>query len=598
MNFHFKLRSPLASTCALLALATGALAQQQGPCLPTLESLDQGGGNGNDHSFLPSLSADGDWVAFESDATDLVAGDVNGVRDVFLRQISTGTTILVSQGPGGVRANADSFHAAVSENGDFVAFYSEASNISHNFDNNGVRDAFLFERANNRVRRISVSSSGVEGNAVTGTRGTQRGLDISNDGRLVVYNSNASTLVSGDTNSVSDIFLYNNANQTTKRVNFANGVQSNASSQNPVISGNGLFVAYMSSANNQGSIDTNGAIDIYHASTITNFSTQRVSVSSSGAQANTSCWYPAINHEGNMIAFDSQSTSLVSGDSGAFTDVFVHDLWTATTVRASLTWNGQEANNYAYHATISANGNMVGFTSAASNMTLEGAIVQSVYVRDKSLGTVMRWGESATGEAGFAGSSDPSFDSSGQRMAFASLQSLVPSDTNGDIDIYVTGCAPTGSNFCGGPTLACPCANTGLAGRGCHNSSSVGGALCQSYGSAQFSSDTVFLTVFGTGPTVPVLFFQGEGLVNGGLGTVLGDGIRCVGTNIQRLGVKVASGGYAEYGTGGDTPISVAGGLSIFGGTRYYQAWYRDPATYCTSNAFNVSNAVQIDWQP
>ncbi|MFT7671488.1 MAG: Tol biopolymer transport system component [Planctomycetota bacterium] len=479
-----------------------------------------------------------------------------------------------------------------------MAFYSEASNISHNGDNNGLRDAFLYDRINNRVRRISLSSSGVEGNGNTGVRGERRGIDISDDGMLVVYSSQANNLVSGDTNLTSDIFMYTHVGQTTTRLNMNGGVQSNGSSQNPAISGDGSVVAYMTGATNQGTVDTNGLADIYYLDVLT-LAAQRASVSSLGAESNGTGLSPAINRTGSVIAFESNSTNLVPGDTLGHFDVFVRDLaGSGTTERASLTWDGQEAINYAYQVTLSADGNRVGFTSAAGNMVPGGGGTSSVYLRDRSLGTVERWGEDSAGGVGFSGSEDACLDSSGYRMAFASLAPLVAADANGLIDIYVTGCGPAGTSYCGGPALACPCSNAGSAGRGCENSSTTGGALCQAFGTPSVSADDLYLVSYGTGASVPVLYFQGESLLGGGTGVPFGDGVRCVGTNIKRLGVKIAVGGYAEFGTGSDTPISIQGAIGILGGTHYYQAWYRDTAAYCTSSVFNVSNAIEIVWLP
>jgi Tol biopolymer transport system component len=589
---------PLAGALFLISFSAFASPPPQGACLPMCESLDSGGGNANGHSDLPSLSPDGDWVAFESAAPNLVPGDVNGISDVFLRQISTGMTLLVSHGPGGILANGESFHPVVSEDGNYVAFYSEASNISHNNDTNGTRDAFLYERAFNRVRRISISSAGAEANANIGVRGERRGIDISDDGLRVVYSSNANNLVNGDTNLAADIFLYEHVGQSTTRLNMNGGVQSNGFSQSPVISGDGNVVAYMTSATNQGALDTNGVTDIYYLD-VSTLVAHRASISTFGAQANNPCTWPAINRTGSVIAFESGATSLVSGDTLGHVDVFLRDLVGAgATERVSLTWDGEEANNYAYQATLSADGKRVGFTSGATNLIPGGGGIQSVYLRDRDLGTLERWGENSNGEAGFSGSVDASLDNDGYRMAFASLAQLVPSDVNGMIDIYVTGCGPQGTSHCGGPSTLCPCANAGSAGRGCENSSSTGGALCQAFGTPSISADEVYLVSYGTGANVPVLYFQGEALLGGGTGLPFGDGVRCVGTNIQRLGVKIAAGGYAEYGTGSDTPISTQGAIGILGGTRYYQAWYRDTAAFCTPGSFNVSNAIEVVWLP
>lgn len=151
--------------------------------------------------------------------------------------------------------------------------------------------------------------------------------------------------------------------------------------------------------------------------------------------------------------------------------------------------------------------------------------------------------------------------------------------------------------FCFGTASACPCANGGAAGRGCANSINTSGALLVAVGGASVASDTV--TLQGNGmPNSTVLYLQGTAQLNGGLGVSFGDGLRCVGGSIVRLGIKTNVAGASQYPAPGDPSVSVRGGVPPSGGVRTYQTWYRNSAVFCTSAAFNLSNGVQITWVP
>jgi hypothetical protein len=99
--------------------------------------------------------------------------------------------------------------------------------------------------------------------------------------------------------------------------------------------------------------------------------------------------------------------------------------------------------------------------------------------------------------------------------------------------------------------------------------------------------------------TTVTMYLQGTVKILGGQGTVFGDGLRCVTGQVIRLGLETNVGGASSYGgPEGDIPISVRGNLPASGGTRYYQAWYRNAASFCTSNTFNLSNGLEIVWLP
>jgi len=141
----------------------------------------------------------------------------------------------------------------------------------------------------------------------------------------------------------------------------------------------------------------------------------------------------------------------------------------------------------------------------------------------------------------------------------------------------------------------CPCGNTGGAGEGCANSSGAGGALSAS-GSASVSAADLLLHGVQLPATSPGLYFQGEAVVNGGSGVLFGDGLRCAGGHVTRLGVVVASAGQSTYPAVGQDPVAVRGGATA-GDTRYYQLWFRDPGGPC-GDSFNTTSALRVDWTP
>ncbi len=156
-----------------------------------------------------------------------------------------------------------------------------------------------------------------------------------------------------------------------------------------------------------------------------------------------------------------------------------------------------------------------------------------------------------------------------------------------------------GTAFClgDGSATACPCANPSpsSAKAGCRNSLGSGGSLAAS-GMARLSNDT--LALLGAGmPNSSALYFQGNAEVGGGSGATFGDGLRCVGTTVVRLGTKLNAGGTSRYPDSGDQPVSVRGGIQT-ATTRHYQIWYRNAASFCSPATFNLSNGMTVAWAP
>ncbi len=153
------------------------------------------------------------------------------------------------------------------------------------------------------------------------------------------------------------------------------------------------------------------------------------------------------------------------------------------------------------------------------------------------------------------------------------------------------------ANYCFGTPTACPCGTGGAPGHGCPNSLFAGGAILQGVGIARVSCDTVVLTASDV-PNSSALLFQGTTQLNGGLGVIFGDGLRCAGGAVIRLGTQLASGNMVQYPAPGGFPLSQSGAVPTTGGDRYYQVWYRNAAPFCTTSTFNLTNGTRIHWCP
>ena len=577
---------------ALLAPLANALDTAPTYCTTVRISTSSSGAQANGPSRLSSLSPDWSWAAFESTAADLVVGDANGASDVFLKSVATGELILVSRALGGGTANGASDHATASTNGNFVLFESDASNLVTG-DTNGLRDVFLFERATGAITRVSVAPSGAEGNGPSGSAGLDRGSDLSDDGNRIVFTSSATNFVAGDTGGFTDVFVLDRASGVLTCVTvdglsaFANG-----DSLEPSISGNGAVVAFASEATNLVAADTNGARDVF-VSMVGTGVFHLASRESSGVQGNGDSGRPSLNLDGSIVAFESTSTNLVAGDTNGARDVFMHTPSTGATARVSVDPGGGQANAASGAPSIHATAPLIAFSSFATNLLPGGNSMEAVYSRFENffVPNTVRVSLDSAGSPGIGGSREPSHG------AFTSDAALVPGDTNGVSDIYLRRCGATGTIVCVGTALTCPCGNASNFGVGCVNSSGLGGTLT-AQGVPSVFADSVTLIATGLPPNAPVLFFRGASSLAGGV--PFGDGLRCVVGGVRRLAVRTAHAqGVATFGAQpGDPLISVVGIVPAAGGTQHYQAWYRDTASFCTAATFNLTNAYRIDWAP
>ena len=220
-------------------------------------SVDGAGTEANDTIHQPAISADGRFVAFVSAATNLVPGDTNGQSDVFVHDRQTRTTERVSVASAGIEGHGWSDRPAISANGRFVAFVSAAPDLVPG-DTNGQADVFVHDRQVRTTERVSVDSAGHESD------GWSDRPSISAGGRFVAFCTFATNLVAGDTNGQWDEFVHDRRTGATERVSVDNaGTEANASSHGPSISAGGRFVVFASDATNLVPGDTNGVRDVF-----------------------------------------------------------------------------------------------------------------------------------------------------------------------------------------------------------------------------------------------------------------------------------------------------------------------------------------------
>jgi Tol biopolymer transport system component len=286
-------------------------------------SVATDGTPGNNENGFGFPSADGRYVAFYGTATNLVAADTDDDEDVYLRDRQTSQTTLVSVNSAGVKGNSNSWFATMSADGRYIAFNSEATNLVTG-DTNGRIDVFVRDVQTGQTSRVSVSSTGAQAD------GGAQGM-LSASGRFVVLSSGATNLVTGDTNGFGDVFVHDRQTGQTTRVSMSSaGAQGNGDSEAATITADGRFVAFRSAASNLVPGDTNGLIDEFVHDRQTG-QTVRVNVASDGTQANGvslgdedgCCVAPVVSADGRSVAVTSLASNLVAGDTNNLDDIFV-----------------------------------------------------------------------------------------------------------------------------------------------------------------------------------------------------------------------------------------------------------------------------------
>ena len=356
-------------------------------------------------------------------------GDTNRVRDVFVYDRTNGTVERVSQGAGGKQPDGDSQRPTLSADGRFVAFWSAAENLVDN-DTNQMTDCFLHDRETHTTIRVDVGPADVEAN------GECARPVVSGDGKLVAFESAATNLEkptvlgkSTDTNKTKDVFVRDLIANTTTRVSVSSdGKQGTGDSVRPAISANGRFVAFQSEAVLQ-SDDTNKKTDVYLHDLETK-ETTRVSIGPGGVEGNAGSFSPSLSADGGLLAYWSNASNFVPGDSNKVGDIFVFNRSDGSTTRISVTPEGEGGDGMSSDPSMSPDGRHVAFWSAATNLVADDTNgKRDIFLVDRDTGTLTRVSVADDGTQGDGDSFSPNLGSGGHLVAFDSAaKTLVPDD--------------------------------------------------------------------------------------------------------------------------------------------------------------------------
>lgn len=331
-----------------------------------LVTKNEAGEVANQEVYEHDISGDGQTITFATRASNLVSGVTNNQMDIFVKDMNTGNTKIISRNSNNDESNGYSDFPGISSNGDVVAFYSEATNLVPN-DTNNRSDIFWYKISTGEIRLISKGTDGTLGNYNVGYNKPS----LSSDGNLVVYTSNSSNIAPGDTNGSTDIFLYNAITDETILVSKSSlGVVGFSESNSPSINADGTKVVYQSYANNLVSDDNNGRWDTFMYDIQTG-QTIRVSVNENGVEGNYGSYdgaYPTLSKDGRYVAFVSSADNFVPNDINDCYDVFVKDMLTNKIIRVSVDKDGNEADDDSYESIISQDGKYVAISSDATNL--------------------------------------------------------------------------------------------------------------------------------------------------------------------------------------------------------------------------------------
>jgi Tol biopolymer transport system component len=405
---------------ALVVVAVGAPATAGGARTILIDRNAQGS-PADGSSSQGDVSANGRYVAFASNADNLSGGD--GTSDVYLRDRIDRTTRLVSRTSGGAELTGDSAVPAVSGDGSAVAFLSDAENLPGGAAQNSV---YLRDLSAARTILVSRTSDGVP------VGGSSLFPSVSRTGRYVAFESSADRLPGRD--GVTDVYVRDVERGITRLVSKrTDGALPNDHSSNALISANGRFVVFRSTATNlPGRAD---AYDVYRHDLGTG-RTILISRTSSEEPANDHSFAGGISGRGRFVAFSSDATNLPGTDT--YSDVYVRDTRSGTTRLASQTSDEVPANGFNEAPDISANGRYVAFQSFAENLPGEpGGDTREVYVRDRKLGVTEVVSVSSAGE--IAQATRASISGDGRFVSFQSGDSGLPAGGGVYSHVYLRG---------------------------------------------------------------------------------------------------------------------------------------------------------------
>jgi len=401
----------------------------------TRVSVASDGTQANSISARPSISTDGRFVAFDSGADNLVPNDTNRTNDIFVHDRLNGKTEIVSIAYDGSQTDERSDQAAISGNGRYVTFVSGATNLVLG-KNTRTLAVYIYDRSTGKTELVERSTAGTIGNGLSGEP------VVTSDGRYIAYTSTSSNLVDGDTNGLTDVFVYDREAKVTSRASVSSsGQETNGNSGTAKISADGRYVVFSSYAINLAPNDTNRGSDVFLHDRETG-ETKVVSVNTNGQIGSLSSSYPAISADGKYVAFSSFARNLTAGDNNKAEDIFIRDLAAGITWLASKTTDGIQADWRSFNPSLSDDGRFVAFESQASNLVEDDANghVNDIFRRDLLTGETLIISIANDGRQGVYESKYPAISGNGDAVVIQSInRELVDGDTNERVDIFVRG---------------------------------------------------------------------------------------------------------------------------------------------------------------
>ncbi|MEM7706363.1 MAG: hypothetical protein AAF358_12460 [Pseudomonadota bacterium] len=365
--------------------------------------------------FRPQLSDDGRYVLLTTDSNELDSTDANGQRDIYRLDRRRGSYLRVSDSAG-VQGNRGAARAAFSADGATVAFHSSADNLLPDDDNNAT-DVFVWQAdrgPNQALELVSRSEAGGPAN------GSSLNASLSGDGRWIAFSSRASNLVAEDNNEASDIFVRDRQTDETSRVSVSStGEEGDRGSFQPTISDNGRFVAFTSESTNFSDNEFDELPDLFLHDRSTG-ETSLINVSTAGVRSNADSAAAVVSPDGSVVAFYSRATTLEPGQENIFFDVFVRDLLRLETELVSApAEGGADANSF--NPSLSSRGQHVAFQSEARNLTdQDGNTLSDIYVVDRFAGLSFIASRRASGTSANAGSFGANISADGTLLVFES----------------------------------------------------------------------------------------------------------------------------------------------------------------------------------
>ena len=377
-----------------------------------------------------AISGTGDTVAFFSSAQEFGLGPSGSPNLLIWRRdrepLQLASTTPKNQPASGMGTGSSS----LSNNGSIVRFGSDATDLVKG-DTNESSDIFLRSMTELPVERVSVSTSGAQSN------GHSYWPSISGDGKRLAFQSYASNLVPNDTNEKADIFLRDRTAGTTTRISLTpTGEQTSASCKEPAISGDGTHIAFSCFGDLTG--DPQDSFDDVYLADLEKGTKSRISASITSAVVDGHSNSPSISNDGQFIAFTSQASNLVPGDTNDTGDVFVYDRLAGTTERISVSSDGKEGDDFSGNATVSGNGRYIVFSSLASNLVPDDSNgVRDVFVRDREAKTTVRVSTGPDDQQAAMEVLSRGISADGQRVLLVSGTENFGANTDGVLQIWL-----------------------------------------------------------------------------------------------------------------------------------------------------------------